>query len=355
VKKRFGNTYTGDLPEGCRLCMEGAKLVLFVTGVCGKACFYCPLSEKRAGRDLPWANERPVHSTDDIIYEAERMDALGAGITGGDPAVRMERTLEYIRLLKKNFGTDFHIHMYTAMALGGEDLKDLKGAGLDEIRYHAWGETEDMWRSMEKAMETGLSTGVEIPAVPGEEEEIVAIARRLDEMGAEFLNLNELEFSHENARAMKEKGYELKSETSYAVRGSEEAAMKAMAACRDLELAIHFCTSSYKDSHQLKERLLRTATNTAKVYEDVTEEGLLLKGVIRPAGGDGLESLKRTLQKKFDIPGELLFIDTEKKRIETSIDVAERLSEMYKGKGVEFFLVEEYPTYDRLETQVITL
>jgi len=87
----------------------------------------------------------------------------------------------------------------------------------------------------------------------------------------------------------------------------------------------------------------------------VTEEGLLLKGVIRPAGGRELEALKTTLQKRFDIPDELLFIDREKERIETSIDVAERLSRLYRGRGMEFFLVEEYPTHDRLETQVVRL
>jgi len=219
VKEGFGNVWTAELPEGCRLCMKGAKLVLFVTGVCGRACFYCPLSKKRAGRDLSWANERPVRSRDDVILEAHRMEALGAGITGGDPGVRMERTLEYIRLLKEAFGPEFHIHMYTAMALGGRELKELKRAGLDEIRYHAWGKAEGMWESMERAVGAGLSTGVEIPAIPGQGKGIEAVARRMEGTGAEFLNLNELEFSHENAQAMRERGYELKSETSHAVRG----------------------------------------------------------------------------------------------------------------------------------------
>ena len=105
-KTRFGSYLVGQMPDGCRLCTMGAKLVLFVTGLCNKACFYCPLSPERKHRDISLANERPVRRLEDITEEAMLMDALGTGLTGGDPLLRPDRTVKYIELLKREFGRD---------------------------------------------------------------------------------------------------------------------------------------------------------------------------------------------------------------------------------------------------------
>jgi pyruvate formate-lyase activating enzyme-like uncharacterized protein len=60
---------TGEISKGCRLCVKGRKLVVFVTGVCSRNCYYCPLSEEKKNKDVIFANERPVNSKSDIISE----------------------------------------------------------------------------------------------------------------------------------------------------------------------------------------------------------------------------------------------------------------------------------------------
>lgn len=336
--------------EGCRLCMKGSKLVLFVTGLCRRRCYYCPISEKRGGKDKSWANEAAVNSSEDIIREAERMRALGAGVTGGDPAMRLDRVIEYIGLLKGYFDP-FHVHMYTAEPLDEGSLRRLKDAGLDELRFHLL--EPAIWVSIEKAISLGIETGIEIPALPGHDERIIGIAKRLNDAGGRFLNLNELEFSETNAGEFKKVGHKLKSDLSYAAYGSEETAKNVQRSLEGLGLMVHYCSSGFKDGVQLKMRLTRTAKNVKRDFEEVSDDGLLLKGVIVPESSDmDLNILMEDLLASFEIPETLMAVDNEKLRIETTQEIAEALSH---NKEFKCFFVEEYPTRDRLETDVIPL
>lgn len=339
----------GEMPRGCKLCIKGAKLVLFVTGLCTQGCYYCPISEKRGGRDVVYANERPVKSTRDIIEEAELIDALGTGITGGDPSLRFKRTLRYIKLLKRKFGKRHHIHMYCGGELSSEQLRLLKRAGLDEIRFHTW-----TAGPVERALRAGLRAGVEVPAIPKEYARLVSLFRDLDRVGCDFVNLNELEFSDTNLSQLKSRGFETKSDESMAAKGSEETAVRALKwAAANTTLDIHYCPSSLKDAVQLRNRLKRRAKNVVKPHEVVTEEGLLIKGVVQKLQSEKLASTRRRLVLKHGIPTELIFIDKQKHRIELNWRVAKKLAEL--EPKLKFALVEEYPTYDRLETTRIPL
>ena len=112
---QFHSYQLKELPRGCQYCIRGEKLVLFVTGICPRECSFCPVSDEKYRQDVIFANERKVNSPSDLIKEAELMQAKGAGITGGDPLAKLNRTLEYIRLLKEKFGKQFHLHLYTSL------------------------------------------------------------------------------------------------------------------------------------------------------------------------------------------------------------------------------------------------
>jgi pyruvate formate-lyase activating enzyme-like uncharacterized protein len=347
-KTPAGSLVLGGMSLGCKLCIKGAKLVLFVTGLCGRNCFYCPLSEKRKGKDVVYANERPVKSAREIIEEARAMRALGTGITGGDPALRFRRTVKYIRMLKRTFGARHHIHMY-CIELARAQVRALKAAGLDELRFHVWEP-----RLVETALEEGMYAGVELPAIPGRLGEMKDLLIELDRIGCRFVNLNELEFSETNLNELKSRGFVLKGEESVAVKGSRELALKILSwARRHTSLNIHYCPSSLKDGVQLRNRLLRRARNTAGSHELITPEGTLWLGIAYGLGEKELEEDRRKLLHEFKLPPSMVCLNRERKRLEMPPELAEELAG--RIQTLEFAIVEEYPTWDRLQTLFVPL
>jgi uncharacterized protein len=320
-------------------------MVLLVTGKCRAGCFYCPVSAEKKGKDVIFANEGRVYSDEDVIREAESMDAEGTGITGGDPSENMERTLHYIRLLKTQFGREHHIHMYTAV-ISTENAKKLEEAGLDEIRYHP---IENLWTCMEKTQlkeiveNTAMDVGIEVPALPGKEDELCAMIGYAIEAGVKFVNLNELEFSESNWDMMEKHHYLIKDELSSAVKGAEETAIEVMK--RFPDFPIHFCSSTFKDSIQLRNRLSRRAAVIAKEYDVITEDGTLIKGVIY---ADDLDEAGRFMSENYDVPDELMYIDRDRNRLEIASWILEEV-----GSELPFrcYIIEEYPTEDRMEVE----
>ncbi|MBW6517429.1 MAG: radical SAM protein [ANME-2 cluster archaeon] len=327
------------LPTGCTFCRDGAKMVLFVTGLCHRDCFYCPISEEKRQNDVTFANERPVLSDEDILCEARSMRAQGTGITGGEPLLMLERVLGYIRLLKGEFGPGHHIHLYTADIPSRETLGQLHSAGLDEIRFHpdmdTWDRLEggDYAASIEEAKKVGMDVGIEIPSLPG--------AQHVADFALEhdiFINLNELEVSLTNLQAMDQQGFSTVNDEGCAVAGSRENAQAIVENCSGLH--VHFCSSSFKDRVQLRKRLLRTAQTIAREFDEVTPDGTLLYGVVK-GKAEGITGLLEHL----DVPGNLY--ECTRGRIELGWWVLEDIADEI-ASGFSAWYEECYPTYGRM-------
>jgi pyruvate formate-lyase activating enzyme-like uncharacterized protein len=304
-------------------------MVLFISGICGRNCFYCPVSYERREKDAVFANERRVEKDEDIIEEALSMDALGASITGGEPLLKLERVLRYIRLLKKKFGKSFHIHLYTALAPGKDVLVSLRDAGLDEIRFHP---LSDMWENIQmtpyrdsiiNAHELGISTGIEIPSIKSELYEILSLLEEVDG----FLNLNELEFSETNAEELGNRDYVPENDVSMAVLGSRDFAGSVEGK------KIHFCSSVFKDAVQLRERFKRIAKKAARDFDEVTDDGTLVYGVI---DGYGLSVLKEA-----GVTEDMFAVKEDS--VETAWWIASELADKLKEKGLNASVIERYP------------
>jgi len=340
-KTKFYSWKNGNLCRGCKLCVKGEKLVLFITGICQRNCWYCSLSEKKKNKDVIYANERPIIKVEESIEEAKLCDATGAGITGGDPLSKLDRTIEYIKALKKEF-KDFHIHLYTSLDLVDEDkLMQLFEAGLDEIRFHLDAEDDKLWNRLSLAKKFRWKIGVEIPVIPGLKDETVKLIEFVKDK-IDFLNLNELEYSEINSGEYNKRDLLVKSELSYGIKGSEELALELLEQFPDMN--IHYCTSKLKDGVQMANRIKKRAKNVKEDFDIITDEGMLIRGAVYDA--KDLEKAKQEIGLKE------IKIDKRKHRLLLSKKNVKKFAKKIKKLGYKPAIVEEYPTWDQLEIEV---
>lgn len=368
MNKKITLDFTGSfhtyLSSGCKICQIGAKMVLFVTGLCNKNCFYCPISTEKKNKDVVFANEVRVKSDQDIIEEARSMDALGTGITGGEPLLKLNRVLHYINLLKSEFGEKHHVHLYTAIAPNKTTLELLSKAGLDEIRFNppieatgrrvGWNNINNtkFKKSIQIAKQLIPEVGIEIPSI----HPIPEIIKLIIQMDI-FLNLNELEYSDTNSLQLKNKGFKLKNEFSNAVSGSEDIAKEIINTYRSLNLKpyplIHFCSSRYKDAVQLRERLKRKAKNFAKSFMEITDDGTIIYGTIENNLANNNLDKGIKLLHRLGVP-EDMFLQKPNK-IEIAGWILEDIAEELKKRNYEVAIVEQYPMKDGLIVERIPL
>ncbi len=331
------------LPQGCQICRQGAGLVLFVTGRCERSCFYCPISEDRRGRDAVFADEQPVREVADILDEARAIGALGTGITGGEPLLRLDYVLECIRALKREFGPMHHIHLYSGILPEKGVLESLKQAGLDEIRFHppvsAWSDPIGLKEALQEARAIGMEAGVEIPSLRPAPE-IVEAVRDADA----FLNLNELEFSETNFAGLAAEGF-LPEDLGCGAVGSEEVAKEHFLRG---DIKVHYCPSRFKDAVQLRERLRRRADRTARPFDYVSPEGTIIHGVIE---GD-LKTAQKILGD-LEVPKEMY--SCRDGQIDIAASILEDISEELKNARCVLSIIEKYPLEDGLVVERIPL
>ncbi|MGC2789448.1 MAG: radical SAM protein [Thermoplasmata archaeon] len=350
----MASSHRGTLSPACVQCAEGRKMVLFVTGLCRFRCFYCPVSPARNQLDGIYANERRVLTDDDVLEEARAIGAAGTGITGGDPLGVVDRVEHYVRLLKGEFGAEHNIHLYTHEP-NPEKLRRLAAAGLDEFRLHIphylWGPLSGgggAYRAvLETAPEWGIRRGVEIPVLPEKEAELRRLLVALDEIGVDFVNLNELEFSETNEDQLHERGYRVDPRNGWGVRGSRAVAERVVREVR-LSIPVHYCSSRFKDGVQLRQRLLRRAERTAPAFADRTADGTVVLGIVEAAAHGDFARWTARVTKRVRLGPNDYRIDRERRRVELAPDVLRRVARRLPWPAFE---VEVYPTEDALEVE----
>lgn len=338
---KYSSYNINELPEGCKKCVLGEKLVLFISGKCSRTCWYCSLSNKRRNSEKIWANEREIHTKEELIEEAEESQATSCGITGGDPLCFLERTIEFASALKNHFGEKFHIHIYLPTKLVSlHNLTQLEEY-IDEARFHPeflinpCKIEEDISKvKMAERVFGRQNIGIEIPMIPDKRKEIKDFIEKVKEY-VSFINLNEFEASETNQENLGK--YEL-NENGYTIKGSLEEGERLLneLAREHTKLKIHLCSAELKNWHQYKNRLLRHKILPKGKRQD---EGTVIYLAIYAVDDADFNKLKRDFNNNKDA-----YVDENKKRIILSEKIAREL----KGK-MKIYRVEEYPSYDRDE------
>ena len=338
-----------SMAMGCELCFPGHKSVIFITGLCGDSCYYCPVGRHRLYHDVMYVNERKVGSLEEIVEEVTRSRSTGASITGGDPLAKPERTLEVIMMLKSVFGESFHIHLYTSGRYATQGLlKSLDNAGLDEIRFHPT--LPGLERRVETALRnTSMRVGIEVPGIPGSENWLLSLARYLDSVGGHFMNVNELEVSEANINQLASRGFKT-GPGGVVVKGSRETILRfmEMALEEGIKVPIHYCPASFKDSIQTRFRMMRTGRSSHRIYERVEDDGTVSWVEIIPRQtGKCREALSELVDEGIIFPsGKGWFL--------THPEAIGYVRKRAPGCG-ELFLVRAHPTEPRLVIEKTSL
>lgn len=376
-----------DICEGCKMCVQGKKLVLFVNGLCSRNCFYCPLSEKRKNKNVSWANERKLSNDTNIaikeaIEEAKITNAWGMGITGGDPLFDENKTIKFIQAFKKEFGKSFHIHVYLIPETANEkNLAKLFKAGLDEVRFHPnilkdVRGLDDEIKKIKLANKFRWDVGIEIPSLPDSEKNIFKLIDKTYR-GVSFINLNELEVSDANLDLFSKMNYKIDENdvSGYVIKGSKETALKILKYCSKKypNLLVHFCSARTKNLFQYKRRLMIRAKNIKTTFDKLNKYGDLERNIIYlkefyPGFGyeNKIENLsskeKARLSKlleqnkksllKIGIKDKELILDKINFRFITSKKILSNFSEEIKNLKLKPAFVAELPTYYSLPLDI---
>jgi len=156
----------GFLSPGCMSCGQGTWSCIFIGSLCTADCFYCPQDKRKKNDQPPTESGLVFDNPDDYIDYLEKFKFKGASFSGGEPLLKYEKVLTYIKKIRERLGRSIYIWLYTNGDLvDKKKLKALKEAGLNEIRFDIAARKYDL-KAAKIAVGIIDKVTVEIPAIP---------------------------------------------------------------------------------------------------------------------------------------------------------------------------------------------
>ncbi|MFC1639501.1 radical SAM protein, partial [Gemmatimonadota bacterium] len=285
--------FSGTLSAGCTLCTESAWSCLFINGACDADCFFCPKTKDSPGP--PTADGLVFSDVAEFVAYLRAVGSRGVGISGGEPLLKLNTTLEFITSIKREFGDSIHLWLYTnGRRATEESLNGLRNAGLDEIRFNIAGNRYEL-DAVRRATDIFGVVVVEIPTIPEDTERIKQLLPALSDLGVRCLNLHQLWCSPHSAKDLVERGYTFLHGSRVTVLESELAALEVLehTTHSGITVPVHYCSATYKQRFQTAADLRRDARFVTRGHEDITEAGLIRQLSLSGSAADLTEQVRR--------------------------------------------------------------
>ncbi len=261
------------LSPGCKLCAEGEWSCLFINNKCNASCFYCPSSQNDISE--PSTQSFVFQEPSSYIAYLERFGFKGASLSGGEPFLTFDKTLKFVKAIKKHFGNNLHLWLYTNGILADENkLNLLAEAGLDEIRFDI-GATGYNTDKVALAVGRIPTVTVEVPAV--DLNKLKTVSKELANLGVNHLNLHQLRATKYNVEKIIKKGFHFIHGPKVLVAESEIIALECIKYTleNEINLPVNYCSFVFKNSHQNKAARLRAYDEFLKPFDELTRAGFI--------------------------------------------------------------------------------
>lgn len=265
------------ISKGCMQCGLGRWSCLFITNKCNGACFYCPSAQVA---DAVPSSQMLTFDTPEAYAEYVRwMNFGGVSFSGGEPLLYFERTLAYLKSLRKQCDASVYTWLYTNGIAGNPDIyRRLAAEGIDEVRF-------DIGAKANKLDNLKLAAGIiphltiEIPAVPEDINTLKALLPQMIDLGVNNLNLHQMRLTQHNVKQLAKRNYTFVAAERPVVLESEMAALEILdfAHSLDLNIGINYCAFDYKNIFQKAGYRRMVAGRCAEAGEVITENGYIRK------------------------------------------------------------------------------
>lgn len=295
IKGKAGFLCNGTKPfahaisPGCRLCGEGYWSCLFINNRCNCNCFYCPTSQ--VDTSIPETQGITFDKAEKYIGYIKKFGFKGVGLSGGEPLLTFNTTIDFLSKIKKEFDDSVYVWMYTNGTLLNEaKAAQLAEAGLDEIRFDLTA-TEYNTKNLRLALGKIPKITVEIPAIPDEIEQLRNMVIELDTLGVNYLNLHQMRLTPYNLKNLSNRNYTFSHGPKVTVLESELTALEIInfVLHHGLRLPVNYCSFHYKNHYQKAAFRKKAAVFVLNSQEEINQNGfirsLILKGISIPLKG----------------------------------------------------------------------